>query len=255
MNFDKFYEEYSKEFPNNKLPSREFLEWFIGFFEGDGSFIIVKRGDLSMVITQSYDDLEVLNYIKNNLGFGNIIIQSKKDKTYRWIINKQVYLKLLIYLFNGNMTLPLRFIKLSMFINKLNEKLLKNNEFSIKIIESCKLPSLDNAWLSGFIDAEGCFSKSKNKFYVIFCLAQKYMANKYILETILNLFKNLTSLNKGKVVQHSKENTFELRITNKFMCYGMKLYFDKYPLKTIKIIKYNEWIKFIEDNINHNNKL
>lgn len=256
INLDKFYEEYSKELPNNKLPSREFLEWFIGFFEGDGSLLIVKRGDLSIVVTQSFDDLQVLNYIKENLGFGNIIIQSKKNKTYRWIINKQVYLKLLIHLFNGNIVLPLRYIKLSLFINKLNEKLLKNNEPTIKIIDNCKLPSLNNAWLSGFIDAEGCFSKSnlKNSLKVIFCMAQKYEANKYILEHILNLFQNLLSIKAGNIQKHSKENVFELRMSNKFMCYSIKLYFNKFPLKSNKVLLYNTWIEIIEKDIN-NNKL
>lgn len=255
INLDKFYEEYNKELPNNKLPSREFLEWFIGFFEGDGSLLIIKRGDLCIVITQSFNDLQVLNYIKDNLGFGNIIIQSKKDKTYRWIINKQVYLKLLIHLFNGNFVLPLRYIKLSLFINKLNEKLLKNNESTIKIIDSCKLPSLNNAWLSGFIDAEGCFSKSDKKKSVIFCIAQKYEANKYILEHILNLFKKLLLINKGNILRHSKENVFELRITNKFMCYSIKLYFNKFPLKSIKVLLYNTWIEIIEKYINKNNNI
>jgi len=42
-----------------------------------------KRGDLSIIITQSELDLDVLNYIKNNLTIGSIIIQSKKNKTYR----------------------------------------------------------------------------------------------------------------------------------------------------------------------------
>ena len=254
INLDKFYKEYSKELPNNKLPSREFLEWFIGFFEGDGSLLIVKRGDLSIVVTQSFDDLQLLNYIKDNLGFGNIINQSKKDKTYRWIINKYIYLKLLIHLFNGNIVLPLRYIKLSLFINKLNEKLLKNNELTIKIIDSCKLPSLDNAWLSGFIDAEGCFSKSSKLNSVIFCIAQKYEVNKYILEHILNLFQNLLLIYIGKVQKHSKENVFELRISNKFMCYSIKLYFNKYPLKSIKVLLYNTWIESISKLINKNNK-
>lgn len=255
INLDKFYKEYSKELPNNKLPSKEFLEWFIGFFEGDGCLLIVKRGDLSIVITQSFDDLEVLNYIKDNIGFGNIIIQSKKDRTYRWIINRQIYLKLLIHLFNGNIVLPLRYIKLSLFVNKLNEKLLKNNEPTIKVINSCKLPSLDNAWLSGFIDAEGCFSQYKKKNIVIFCIAQKYIANKYILEHILNLFQNLLSIYVGKVNKHSKDNVFELKISNKFICYSIKLYFDKYPLKSIKLLLYNKWINIVSNLLNKDNKL
>jgi hypothetical protein len=47
FNFDDFYLKYKTIFGDS--PS-EFLSWFIGFSEGDGSFIVAKRGDLSFVI-------------------------------------------------------------------------------------------------------------------------------------------------------------------------------------------------------------
>ena len=51
-----------------------FKSWFIGFSEGDGSFIINKDGYLvplrGLKITQSSSDAQVLFFIKKNLGFG-----------------------------------------------------------------------------------------------------------------------------------------------------------------------------------------
>jgi hypothetical protein len=44
---------------------------------------MAKRGDLSILITQSAKDINILNVIKDTFNVGNIIIQSKKDKTYR----------------------------------------------------------------------------------------------------------------------------------------------------------------------------
>ncbi|OXH00868.1 cytochrome c oxidase subunit 1 [Cryptococcus neoformans A1-35-8] len=38
FNFDRFYELYAQRFPGKPLPSQKFLEWFLGFTEGDGSF-------------------------------------------------------------------------------------------------------------------------------------------------------------------------------------------------------------------------
>src|SRR6185503_18833565 len=72
FDFTEFYEEFIKKYPNKNKPSQEFLELFVGFFEGDGSFILVKRGDVSVVITKSEKDIEILNKIKNTLAMGNI---------------------------------------------------------------------------------------------------------------------------------------------------------------------------------------
>lgn len=56
--FRIFFKEFKRLKPNDELPNRDFLEWFIGFFEGDGSFIIAKRGDLRLTIIQSFKDKE-----------------------------------------------------------------------------------------------------------------------------------------------------------------------------------------------------
>ena len=34
FNFNNFYLEYNKTYPNTKVPSTSFLEWFVGFTEG-----------------------------------------------------------------------------------------------------------------------------------------------------------------------------------------------------------------------------
>ena len=65
FNFTSFYNKYKEYYPKNKQPDKNFLEWFIGFSEGEGSFVLAKRGDLSFVITQSTKDIQSLNFIKN----------------------------------------------------------------------------------------------------------------------------------------------------------------------------------------------
>lgn len=88
--FSSFYSKFKEYYPDLKQPDSRFLEWLIGFSEGEGSFIIAKRGDLSFVVTQSSSDLEVLNYIKNNLGFGRVIKQSIKQNTHRFVIQEEL---------------------------------------------------------------------------------------------------------------------------------------------------------------------
>lgn len=52
--------------PQNCGIDENFLIWFIGFVEGDGSFVVGKRG-LSFEITQSYYDIDLLHNIAQAL--------------------------------------------------------------------------------------------------------------------------------------------------------------------------------------------
>uniref|UniRef100_S5U695 Homing endonuclease LAGLIDADG domain-containing protein n=1 Tax=[Candida] norvegica TaxID=49330 RepID=S5U695_9ASCO len=258
FNFNLFNLEYKRRFPNKELPTKEFLIWFIGFFEGDGSFIIAKRGDLGIVIIQSELNKKILNIIKDNLNIGSIIIESKKDKTYKWIVQDRKNLYLLSLLFNGNIVLPIKSIKFNIFLSKLNYKLLINNENLIEFNSELILPTLNDTWLLGFTDSEGCFTCSilnnnDNAYRVRYILTQKYDINKYVLEHILLLFNNYynDNISIGSIVPHSKKNIWELRINGLKNCNKILFYFNKFKLKTIK---YNSFIKFKDILNDINNK-
>src|SRR5438045_9190384 len=90
-------------YPNKERPNSLFLELFIGFSEGEGCFCLAKRGDLSFVITQSTLDIAVLNYIKNKLCFGKVIVQSSKQQTHRYVVQDMDNIYLIYLLFNCNM--------------------------------------------------------------------------------------------------------------------------------------------------------
>ncbi|RZK36569.1 MAG: hypothetical protein EOO61_10170, partial [Hymenobacter sp.] len=98
--FNAFYSLYNQRFPSGPVPSQSFLEWFIGFAEGDGSFTLTSRGTSVFVITQGTGDIQVLEYIKNTLGFGRVIKQG--PHTSRFVVEDIASVKLLIALFNGN---------------------------------------------------------------------------------------------------------------------------------------------------------
>ena len=106
FDFSSFETKYSKLYPHSSKPSKAFLEWFIGFTEGDGSFIVPKRGGLQFVITQSSSvalRVQVLNYIQTNLGLGKVIQQSKSNHTHRFIVQDVSNILLICLIFNGNM--------------------------------------------------------------------------------------------------------------------------------------------------------
>ena len=104
FNFDCFKNKYKQHYRGN-MPSEDFLTWFIGFSEGDGSFIISKSKKnfyLQFVIVQSTLDKQILDYIRDTLGFGRVIKQSKS--TTRYIVQDIKSITILIHIFNGNLS-------------------------------------------------------------------------------------------------------------------------------------------------------
>ena len=243
FDFSFFYNEFTKVYPDKNKPNSLFLEWLIGFSEGEGSFCLAKRGDLSFVITQSSSDLKVLNYIKNNLCFGAIIVQSKKQETHRYVVQDKKNIYLLCLLFNGNMVFPSRNARFISFLSFFNEKLLKKGVEPIPHRNGCVLPSLNDAWLSGITDGEGCFTSSilsnSNSYRIRYILTQKWNINKFVLDSILNLYDTPKKI--GSVVPHSISDVWELRINGVKNCRYLTSYFDKYNLQSKKSISYFKW--------------
>lgn len=258
FNFSVFLEQYKTSYPHNKLPDVSFLQWLIGFAEGEGSFIVGKRGDLSFVITQSTSDVKILNFIKSKLGFGSVIVQSSKQKTYRYVVQDIKGLTLLSSIFNGNMVFPSRTARFHTFLSALNEKLLAKNLLIIHPIYQTILPSLNDGWLSGITDGEGSFTCSiliaRNSYRLRYILTQKWDLNKPVLDHIANLFVNMGCL--AAVVPHSVNNVWEIRINGVTNCKLIYNYFDVFRLKTNKYQSYLKWkaITISLDNGDHLDK-
>lgn len=223
-----------------------FKYWLIGFTEGDGSFIInnswAKPGDpqrdcaghynkyLEFKITQSNKDISILYYIKNNLGFGSVSLQDKKNNTYQYRVRDREGLLKIINIFNGNIILNKYNNKFKLFIDRYNE-VYKTN---IIFIENNNKVSLDNAWLSGFTDAEGTFTCNfiNDKISIRYILSQKN-EDQVMLE--------LAKLLNGKTYILKKCNTMNMTVNYTKLLPIIK-YLNIYKLKTIKSIKYNIWI-------------
>jgi hypothetical protein len=80
--FEKYYKLNSKCYGIKKQPSPEFLNWFIGFSEGDGSFVKAKDGNLRFTITQDSRDQQVLHYIQKELNLGKIEVHGKTSSRF-----------------------------------------------------------------------------------------------------------------------------------------------------------------------------
>jgi len=238
FDFSNFYSKFDSYCTNFERPSEKFLTWFIGFTEGEGSFIINKRGDLAFIITQSTLDIKVLEYIKETLGFGKVIAQGAT--TSRYVTQSKVEIDIIISLFNGNIVLPSKQERFETFVNGFNNWVNKGRiKLSpVTVIKNSILPSLNNAWLAGFTDGEGCFTCSigdTKGFSFNFNISQKWNINIKILEHLCILF------NGGRVSKHSVLNVNEYRIGGVNNCKNIFPYFDKYTLSTKKSISYTLW--------------
>jgi len=233
--FSEFYKKYKNMDPNNDI-TKDWLNWFIGFAEGDGSFIIDKRNNLQFVITQK--DINVLEMIRNTLKFGRVIKQGKL--TYRFIVEQKLLIELIILIFNGNMVLPSRIRRFKKFLDLYNKKANRIILTPIEYMESKNEPSLKSAWLSGFTDSEGCFSISIRKtggFSIRFILSQKHEENLAFFSKLILLF------NGGQIENHNKNDNFSYVISGLKNCSKLieSKYFEQFSLKTNKKNSYILW--------------
>lgn len=214
----------------------KFIQWFIGFAEGDGTFIINKDGYLEFKVTQSSTDAQILFFIKKFLGFGTVSVQSKISKTHHYRVRDKKNLLKIINIFNGNLITNYKINQFKLWLASFNTKYKCN----IHYIENKQIVSLDNAWLSGFTDAEGCFTSSvykakngKNAITVRYVISQK---------NDKSFSEHLAKLIKGYVT-HVKSYDGYNTVVNFSNLNKILFYLQQYPLKTKKLISYRRWLK------------
>lgn len=100
---------------NYKEIDKAWLEWFCGFAEGDGSWIVSGKR-LFFILTQK--EVAVLNMIKDTLGFGTVTIDSKGIG--RYTVSNRDHIFLLILLFSGNLVLSKRLAQFNTWVSAFN---------------------------------------------------------------------------------------------------------------------------------------
>lgn len=231
--FNAFNTLYAQRFPNAQVPTQSFLEWLVGFAEGDGSFTQNSRGTSIFVITQSTADIQVLEYIKNTLGLGRVIKQG--PSTSRFVVEDIASVKLLVALFNGNLVFPLKQASFALFLEAFNKR--TRVDF-VGFIPTLVTPTFYDYWLCGVTDAEGSFNCSllgnSTAYQFRFMLAQLGEINRPVLT-------HITTLLGGTVRPHSKLGVNELTINGARNMEQVFQYFDTHSLLTKKALSYKLW--------------
>ena len=239
---------------NNKSKNNNFGSYLAGLIEGDGAIVVPKtersaKGKLNypcINLVFHLRDFPLGQLIQKELGTGSLS-RMKGVNAYLLQINSLEGMLKLINLLNGNM----RTSKMNSLYNLIDWLNYKHSDLNIikKPLDSSSIDS--NAWLSGFIEADGSFSifLNKDSIRIRFSLTQS-SKNKLGIsnETIMNIIAEYLEV-KVSIYQRKKTpNSIELTVKTQSIKSNDILtnYLTKFPLWSSKFLNYSDWLIAID---------
>jgi len=239
---------------NNKIKNEnEFIKMFwVGLMDGDGSIQVnhwrkqYLQYRLIIKLDNFKSNFDMLIKIAKVIG-GNVkIVNSQKEVI--WVVDKKENIIKIISIFDSYPPLTSRkkcqllFLKTCLIENSINwyfsnRPLKYNNQLAIikSFEENCFIiPNYFKSWLSGFIEAEGCFSIRINKNHS-FSIGQNN--DFYLLNAIKQYFE---ASNK---VRHSNKDFYLLEIYKKEILDKIIDHCLNFPLLGNKALSLNKFIK------------
>jgi len=204
--------------------SNSFNQWLAGLIDGDGCFLLNKKGYASLEITMDIRDEHCLNIIKNIYG-GSLKLRSN-DNAIRYRLHHKSGLLKLIHNINGLIRNPSRILQL----NKICV------QYNINIIFPTKL-TYENAWLAGFFDADGTITINKSNNQLSISASQK---TTQILEPLVELYGGHIYIDRGKYT------SFKWYVTEKLTILNLIEYFKINPSRSGKKNRLHLIPKFYE---------
>ena len=218
----------SEHVPNHKsnLTDDQLGYFLAGLIEGDGWF-----GNKELHIIFSEEDTSLAYYIKKRVGHGNIY-KIKDKKAVRYICKNRNGLLIILSLINGKLVSNFKY-----------DQLIKHNygeQFNVIILPPLKTLSLDNYWLAGFTQADGCFCISvvKSKTHKTgYSVRLEYSLKQ---NDVLPLKLLYDTLKLGNLSQYST-GIWCYKSTGFKTAFNLIIYFDKFNLFAGK---YKSYLKF-----------
>ena len=198
-------------------------QWLAGLIDGDGCFLLSKKGYASLEIVMETRDKHCLYQIKER--FGGFVKQKLGVNWLRYRLHHKKGILEIIEAVNGEIRNPERLIQLS----KICEK------YRIELKEQKKL-EYSNGWLSGLIDSDGSVTVNIKSSQLMISIVQK---NKLLLDLLPELYG-------GSVYIQNSTKSFKWVVFRKEEINNLVGYFDLCPLRSEKskrillIKRYNE---------------
>ncbi len=233
--------------------NKKWNEWLSGLIDGDGCFLLSKKGYASLEITMDIRDEHALQIIKNVYG-GSIKLRSGAN-ALRYRLHHKSGLFILINDVNGYIRNSNRLLQLSKICDK----------YKLNLIYPDKL-TYDSAWFSGFFDSDGTVTINKTNTQLSISISQK---TSELLQPLTELYGGYIYIDRGssksfkwyvtkredilKLVDYFKLNTAKSLKKNR-----LHLIPKFYELKDIKAHKaleesylkkswqyfFNKWLKY-----------
>ena len=182
----------------NRIPIDPFNEWLGGVIDGDGCFLLSKKGYASLEITIQLRDVRCLNIIKQMYG-GSVKVRANQNHLRYRLHNKKGLLNLISGI-NGLIRNPIRMLQLA----KICEK------YDIPFYYPEKL-TYYNGWLSSFFYTDGSLYLNLEAAQVYITAGQK---NKLLLDPLKEIYGGNVYLSKGpdqfKWVVYRKKEIIQL---------------------------------------------
>jgi len=216
-----------------KAMDLKFKQWLAGLLDGDGHFILTKKGYASCEITMDMPDKKALFEIKQK--YGGSIKSLSNANAVRYKLRHKKGLILLLNDVNGHLRNPTRLLQM----NKLCIK------YNIELVYPKPL-TFNNGWLSGFIDSDGSVYFNEASGQVFIGITQK---NKYLLDPLINIYSGRIDILSPKI------DAFKYLVYRKIELFNLiDNYFNIYPLKTSKMNRINLIKEFYKCRVSKNNK-
>ena len=236
---------------DNNIYYNEYIKMFwVGLMDGDGSIQVNHLCKKSL----QYRLIIKLKYLKSNYNMliniakiigGNVIITNKKEVI--WVMDKKETIINTIKIFvkypplTSRLICQLEFLKVCLpdnsvnnYLNKRNFKYNSQSNIIKQFNNNFNFPYYFSGWLSGYIEAEGCFS-IREKGNHSFSIAQN---NDYYLINLIKNFFNLTIKIKNPCKTFYSLETYKKETLNNIISHC-----SLYPLLGEKARSLDKFIK------------
>ena len=197
---------------NTYYKDLRFKQWLAGLIDGDGCFLLSKKGYASLEITMDIKDERALQAVKNIYG-GSIKLRSGVMALRYRLHNKEGLLNIINdvngYIRNSNRLIQLNYICV---------------KYGIILYYPQKL-TFDDGWFSGFFDADGTITINSSTWQLSISAGQK---TSEILKPLVELFGGYIYIDRGG------NGSFKWYVTNKEDILNLIEYFKKYPSRSAK---------------------